>query len=76
MTLQQQASDLIYDLPEDSISIIIELIKKLIPSARARTTGKTGTGLILGIAKGEFEVDDEIVDAADAEIDEMFGDPA
>ena len=76
MTLQQQASDLIYDLPDDSIHFIIELIKRLNPTAKTENVAETGTGLVMGIAKDMFIVNDEIFDSSDSEIEKMFGESA
>ena len=70
MTLQQEASNMLYELPDDTISLIMELIRRMHPNLKTESDNK---GLIFGLAKGKFSIDDEKFDAADAEIARLFG---
>ena len=68
MTVQQEAISLIDTLPEDSVKVLIELIKRMTPNqSKPRSSKRT-----LGIAKGKYNIPDNI-DECNGEIAEMFG---
>lgn len=69
MTIQQEASTLISELPDDSVRILIELIRKLNPAKSDMPKKGKRT---LGIARGKYDIPDDI-DACNDEIAEMFG---
>ena len=69
MTIQQEASTLISELPDDSVRILIELIRKLNPAKGDMPKKGKRT---LGIARGKYDIPDDI-DACNDEIAEMFG---
>ncbi len=68
MTVQQEAITLIDTLPEDSVKVIIEVIKRMTPRQSVSHTSKR----TLGIANGKYNIPDNI-DACNDEIAEMFG---
>ena len=70
MTIQQEAATLINELPDDSVKVLVELIKKMMPISRVyvSSSGKRK----LGIAQGQFDIPDSI-DDCNEEIANMFG---
>lgn len=68
MTLQQEATNLISDLPDDSIRFIIEMIQRM---KNPITVQKKTNALVFGIAEGKFAIPDAF-DEWDAEIADLF----
>ena len=75
MTVQQEAVSLINDLPEDSVKILIELIKRMNP-INVMTISQEEISIShkrkLGLAAGRYTIPDDI-DTCNPEIAEMFG---
>ena len=69
MTIQQEANLLINELPDDSVRILVELIRKLNPVSNV--SAKKGKRT-LGIANGKYTIPDDI-DGCNDEIAEMLG---
>lgn len=75
MTIQQEAATLIKELPDDTVKILVELIKKM----RNRVSTSDNSPVIsptskrpLGIASGKYTIPDDI-DSCNDEIARMFG---
>ncbi len=75
MTVQQEAVSLINDLPEDSVKVLIELIKRMNPIS-VMTISQEDISIHpkrkLGLAAGQYTIPDDI-DTCNPEIAEMFG---
>ena len=74
MTIQQEAATLIKELPDDTVKILVELIKKM----RNRVSTSDNSPIIsptskrhLGIASGKYIIPDDI-DSCNDEIARMF----
>lgn len=73
MTPQQEAVNLIYGLSDDNAQFIVEVINRIKrPTKSEAKMPKRQGGIVLGLAKDKFYIDDQKFDAVDAEIAETF----
>ena len=75
MSTKQEATMLINSLPDDTVGVIIELLKKMLPQEQDNTqtiTESPAPKVRLGLADGKYNIP-ESIDACNGEIAEMFG---
>ncbi len=77
MTVQQEAIRIINSMPDDTVNILVELLKRMMAndshSVDSRTSRDTQSPKRrLGIADGRYNIPDNI-DACNDEIAKMFG---
>lgn len=79
MTIQQEATTLINAMSDDNVKVIVELLRRMIPSSsiatgevKANQAGINTQKRRLGLAEGKFVIPDNI-DACNDEIAQMFG---
>ena len=76
MTLQQEAIRIINDMPDETVSVLIELLKRMTTkeghTVDRQTAGSMPSKRRLGIADGMYDIPDDI-DACNDEIARMFG---
>lgn len=74
MSNKQEATLLIDSLPDDTVGVIIELLKKMIPVKQdnEQELDSNATKRRLGIAEGQYNIPDNI-DSCNEEIASMFG---
>ena len=74
MTARQEAYQLINALPDDSVSLLVELLKKMLPAASSTAEAKEAepsAAVRFGLGKGIL-TDPSDFDRWDAEIADMF----
>ena len=67
MTLQQEATNMINSLPDDSVQFVIEMMKRMVSPVAVNTKPENpvrfGTGIgILNDPSGFDEMDDDVLD--------------
>ena len=76
MTIQQEAVSLINSMPEDSVTVIVELLRRMKHdsdlSDNVTQSTQRKNRRVLGLAEGKYSIPDDI-DACNGEIAQMFG---
>ena len=72
VSVKQEAALLINDLPDETVGMIIKLLKSLIPRKEGTAVDVSRKKVRLGIADGRYAIPDDI-DSCNEEIARMFG---
>lgn len=74
MSIKQEAALLIDTLPDDTVELVLELLKKMAPSKQEShvSSNYTPGKRTLGVAAGKYAIPDDI-DSCNEEIASMFG---